>query len=124
MSVMARRTVSIRPAPTSALKVSRSSRPFGFVSMGSFLVTGQLGFGLLDGGELLLGGLGDQVVAAVEAKVADEERVDNDHDQGCPRVHDEGRNDGRYRQHEGHARGQDAAGCTVGAIEAWLPDAQ
>src|SRR4028119_2059832 len=124
MSVIAMRTVSIRPASTSALKVSRSRRPFGFVSMGSFLASGQFGFGLLDGSELLLRGLGDQVVAAVEKEVNDKERVDAERDERRRRVHYKGRYDGEHRQHERHAGGRDAARCAVGAVEIRLGAAQ
>src|SRR3712207_587658 len=124
MSVIAMRTVSIRPASTSALRVSRSRRPFGFVSMGSFLAPGQLGFGLFDGGELLLRGLGYQVVAAVEAEVEEEEDVDAERYERRRRVHDKGGYNGEHRQDERDARGGDAAGRAVGPVEVRLGAAQ
>jgi hypothetical protein len=41
----------------------------------SSLASGQLGLGLLDSGELFLRRLGDEVAAAVEAEIGEEERI-------------------------------------------------
>src|SRR3712207_449685 len=117
MSVIAMRTVSIRPASTSALRASRSRRPFGLVSMASFLAPGQLGLGLLDGGELLLWGLGHQVVSAVEEEIDYEERVDAEHYEGRVAVHDKRRHHGREGQDERDAGGGGTPWRAVWALE-------
>src|SRR5687768_3400468 len=119
MSVIARRTVSIFPASTSERRVSRSRRPIACVVSNSCssLAAGQLGLGLLYRGELFLRRLGYEVVAAVEAEVGEEERVDAEGDERRPDVHDKGRDDRENRQHERHARGGHAARRAIGTIQ-------
>src|SRR5687768_7188246 len=119
MSVIARRTVSIFPASTSERRVSRSRRPIACVVSNSCssLAAGQLGLGLLYRGELFLRRLGYEVVAAVEAEIGEEERVDAEGDERRPDVHDKGRNDRENRQHERHARGGHAARRAIGTIQ-------
>src|ERR687889_1434032 len=126
MSVIASRTVSIFPASTSERRVSRSTRPFACVVSNSCssLASGQLGLGLLYGGELFLRRLGDEVVSAVEAEVGEEERVDPEHNERRPYIHDEGRYDREDREHERHARGGNAARRAVGALQVGLASPQ
>src|SRR5215207_5931973 len=99
MSVIPRRTVSILPASTSVLSVSRSRRPAAWVvsnsrsSLANALASGQLGLGLLYRGELLLGRLGNEVMSAVEAEVGDKEHVHPERDERRGLVHDKGRDD-------------------------------
>jgi hypothetical protein len=64
------------------------------------------------------------VVAAVEGEVGDKERVDAEHDERRPNVHDKGRDDRENRQHARYARGYDAARRAVGALKVRLTPPQ
>src|SRR5215213_4768459 len=126
MSVIARRTVSILPASTSERRVSRSRRPWicveskiRLLSFGPLLAAllPQLGFGPFDRLELLLRSLGDEVVTAVEGEVGDHDRVDDRRPDQHPGVDEETGDHRSDAEHQGHARGEDAAWRLGGTLE-------
>src|SRR5919107_3299497 len=133
MSVIARRTVSILPASTSERRASRSRRPWTCVESKIMLLSfdlllaallPQLGFGPFDSLELLLRRLGDEVVSAVEGEVGDHDSVDDRRPDQHPGVNEETGDHGSDAEHQGHARGEDAAWRLVGTLEFRLSTAQ
>src|SRR5215217_1789361 len=127
------KTKSILPASTSERRASRSRRPWTCVESKIRLLSfdlllaallPQLGFGPFDRLELLLRRLGDEVVSAVEGEVGDHDSVDDrrpDQDSGVDEETGDHRSDA---EHQGHARGEDAARRLVGTLEFRLRVAQ
>src|SRR5215218_1651288 len=133
MSVIARRTVSILPASTSERRVSRSRRLWTCVESKIRLLSfdlllaallPQLGLGLFYGLELLLRRLGDEVVTAVESEVGNHDSVDDRRPDQDPGIDEETGDHRSDAEHQGHARGEDAAGRLVGTLEFRLRVAQ